>query len=84
MKNIGKYIIHTHFKDSMGTAESYDYKLLGVGDIPNTEAIRLLSESGYQGFYTLEWEKRWIPSLEDAEIVIPQFAEKMREYAAMS
>ncbi len=80
MENIGKNIIHTHFKDSIGTAENCQYKLMGEGDIPNLEAIKLIAESGYDGYYTLEWEKRWHADLEDAEISIPQFAEKMREY----
>jgi sugar phosphate isomerase/epimerase len=80
MKNIGKFIIHTHFKDSIGSSDNYSYKLLGAGDIPNIQAIKLLVESGYDGYFTLEWEKRWHMELEDADISIPQFANKMREY----
>ncbi|MEI6521348.1 MAG: sugar phosphate isomerase/epimerase [bacterium] len=81
MKNIGRQVIHTHFKDSIGNAENYTYKLLGEGDIPNIQAIKLLHQSGYDGYYTLEWEKRWHPELVDADVTIPQYADKMREYA---
>jgi len=83
--NIGKYVVHTHFKDSkVDPSEKLGYKycLLGDGDVPNIEAMQILKDAGYDGFMTLEWEKAWHDYLPDASIGFPQFVKKMREYEA--
>jgi len=74
---IGAYVKLTHVKDSKpgGT-----YCLLGEGDVPIREMLRLLKKSNYDGWINLEWEKRWIPELADPEIAFPQYASKLREY----
>lgn len=71
------YVMLTHVKDSRpgGT-----YCLLGEGDIPILEMLRLLKSGGYDGWINLEWEKRWIPELADPEIAFPQYAARLREY----
>ncbi len=82
-ENIGRYVVHTHFKDSYETTEEqlgYRYTLMGDGDIPNLEAIRLLKDGGYKGFLSLEWEKGWHDYLPDAHVAFPQFTQKMKEY----
>ena len=73
------YVRGTHVKDSNlgGT-----YCLLGEGDIPILEMLRLLKGDGYEGWINLEWEKRWIPELADPEVAFPQYAAKLREYLA--
>ena len=73
------YVRGTHVKDSMpgGT-----YCLLGEGNIPILEMLRLLKADGYEGWINLEWEKRWIPELAGPEIAFPQYAAKLREYLA--
>ncbi len=76
---LGPYVKQTHVKDSKpgGT-----YCLLGEGDIPIPEMLRLLKDGGYDGWINLEWEKRWIPDLPDPEIAFPQYASRLREYLA--
>lgn len=73
------YVKQTHVKDSKpgGT-----YCLLGEGDIPVLEMLRLLKGGGYDGWINLEWEKRWIPALADPEVAFPQYAAKLRDYLA--
>ena len=73
------YVRGTHVKDSQpgGT-----YCLLGEGDVPIPEMLRLLKSDGYAGWINLEWEKRWISELADPEIAFPQYAAKLREYLA--
>ena len=39
--------------------------------------MKLLEEDGYPGYYSLEWEKRWHPELEEPEIVFPAYTEWM-------
>lgn len=74
---LGPYVEQTHVKDSKpgGT-----YCLLGEGDIPVLEMLRLLKGGGYEGWINLEWEKRWIPALPDPVVVFPQYAARLRAY----
>jgi fatty-acyl-CoA synthase len=81
--NLGKYVAHTHFKDSMPDASQksgFRYCLMGDGDIPNLEALRLLKAAGYDGYLSLEWEKARHDYLPDASIAFPQYADTMRGY----
>jgi len=76
---LGPYVRFTHVKDSRpgGT-----YCLLGDGDVPIPDCLNLLRGQGYAGYVSVEWEKRWIPELDEPEIVFPQYATKLREYLA--
>ncbi len=56
-----------------------DYVLFRGGEFPALECMRLLRDSGYAGWYSLEWEKMWHPDIEDPEIALPLFPPKMRE-----
>ena len=67
----------THVKDSKpgGT-----YCLLGEGDIPVKSMLALLKHGHYDGYLSLEWEKRWLPDLLPPEIAFPQYVHKLRQY----
>lgn len=66
----------------MGGHRHADYVLFLGGEFPAHECLRLLRESGYTGWYSLEWEKMWHPDLAAPEIALPLFPKKMRELAA--
>ncbi len=79
--NLGKYIHFVHVKDSIINEKGQlEYKMMGEGDMPLDEAFKLLAESGYTGYISLEWVKRWAAHLLDAGIVFPQFAHFMQKY----
>lgn len=82
MRYLGNHVRHTHVKDSVVNMESegYTYVLTGKGDIPILEAMRALKQAGYDGYLSLEWEKRWIPELPGPEVALPQYAEQMRAW----
>ncbi len=71
---------HSHFKDSTGEAGDFTYTLLGEGDVPLQKFIELLRDSGYNGYLCLEWEKAWIPELQEPEEVFPQYIYKVKNY----
>ena len=73
------YVNQVHVKDSVPGGS---YCLLGDGDIPVLEMLRLLHTGGYEGWINLEWEKRWAPQLADPEVAFPQYAARLREYLA--
>jgi sugar phosphate isomerase/epimerase len=82
VQKLGKYIRHTHLKDSVPSADGRHYVLTGRGDVPVRKQVEVLAASGYTGCYTFEWEKVWHPDLEEPEIAIADFAEFMRKLQA--
>jgi sugar phosphate isomerase/epimerase len=46
--------------------------LLGAGEVPVREMLRLLTAGGYPHWISVEWEKRWHPEIEDPEVALPQ------------
>jgi sugar phosphate isomerase/epimerase len=80
VRNLHRWIRHTHLKDSVGTGNDRKYVLTGRGNIPIQRQINSLRSSGYQGFYCFEWEKVWHPDLIDPEIAIPDFARVVGGY----
>lgn len=85
-RQLGKYTRHTHLKDSLPIPgkpkEERQYVLLGKGDIPVKETVRVLAANNYKGYYCFEWEKRWHPEIEEPEVAFPHYAQTMRTYLA--
>ena len=54
------------------------YVPFGTGEFPAAETLKLLLEGGYEGWFSLEWEKAWHPQLADPEVVLPQFPAALR------
>jgi sugar phosphate isomerase/epimerase len=77
---LGKYIRHTHLKDSLGSDKDFHYVLTGRGNVPVRKQIEVLVKNGYQGYYSFEWEKVWHPELEDPEIAIADYAQVATGY----
>lgn len=74
------WIEHSHLKDLKLNAGKNEYTLMGMGDVPAFEAIDLLTKNGYKGYLSFEWEKMWHPEIEEPEIAIAHYSQKMREY----
>jgi len=81
---IGKWARHTHLKDSKpgasGKPEDRRYVLLGTGEVPVKEQVKVMAAAGYKGLYCFEWEKKWHPEIEEPEVAFPDYAKKMAEY----
>jgi len=81
-ETLGEWVKYTHWKDSYikeDTVRGYQLCLLGEGDIPLPEIMNLLKTNGYDGYYTLEWEKKWCPEIEEPEVAFKKYVEFMRE-----
>lgn len=74
------YIKHVHLKDGVPGNGKITYVLFGKGEAPNREALSVLSQSAYNGFYSFEWEKMWHPEIEEPEIAFAHFAEVVKGY----
>jgi sugar phosphate isomerase/epimerase len=79
---IGKWARHTHLKDSKPKATPADrqYVLLGSGEVPVKEQVKVMATAGYKGLYCFEWEKKWHPEIEEPEVAFPHYAKTMAEY----
>jgi len=80
VRQLGRWIRHTHLKDGVGAGADRKYVLTGRGNVPVKRQIEVLRASGYKGFYCFEWEKVWHPELEDPEIAIADYARVVGGY----
>ncbi|MBP3333925.1 MAG: sugar phosphate isomerase/epimerase [Clostridia bacterium] len=72
-----KYIRHMHIKD---ISDSQGCLVLpGKGDIPILPIIKQLSNDGYSGYFSLEWEKKWHPELPDITKALECFSKLIKE-----
>ncbi len=55
--------------------------LLGKGEVPVREMLELLDAGGYEGWVSVEWEKRWHPEIEDPAIALPQHLAVLKHWA---
>jgi sugar phosphate isomerase/epimerase len=68
------YIKHTHIKDAIVKADgTHEFVLLGKGNTTIAEAVALLVDQNFKGYYSFEWEKLWHPEIGDPEIAIPDY-----------
>jgi sugar phosphate isomerase/epimerase len=83
-EHIGPRVLHVQVKDarrSAGHKGGWQLVLLGKGEVPVREIIRLLAASGYGGYISVEWEKYWHPEIEEPEIALPQHLKVLEEWA---
>lgn len=84
-KLIGNYVAHVHIKDAVPHEDKiwhdYEYKRLGDGILPIKEIVTLLTENGYDGYFSLEWESLWRKELSELKLsddeIIGSFVEYM-------
>lgn len=74
VRQLGRYIRHTHLKDSVPAGNDRRYVLTGTGEVPVKRQIAALAKIGYRGLYSFEWEKRWHAEIEEPEVAFAQYA----------
>lgn len=82
-QHLGGRLLHVHVKDGQRPQEKYqEWKLtlLGEGDVPTLSMLAALQATGYQGWLSVEWEKKWHPELAEPEVALPQHIAQLREY----
>lgn len=69
------WICHIHMKDAIHeNGKLHHLCPIGEGHLPLREMVAMLEADGYQGYYSLEWEKRWHPELDEPEVAFPAYA----------
>jgi sugar phosphate isomerase/epimerase len=79
---LGRWVRHTHLKDSRPEGAERRYTLVGEGEVPVKEQVRVLASSSYAGYYCFEWEKKWHPEIEEPEVAFPHYAKTIGAYLA--
>jgi sugar phosphate isomerase/epimerase len=85
LANLQQLLSHVHIKDAQrDPAEKIGWHLtlLEEGEVPVREIIGLLKQANYQGYLSVEWEKKWHPEIEEPEVALPQYAELLQSYLA--
>lgn len=77
---LGKWIRHTHLKDSVPEGKDRKYVLTGKGDVPVERQVEALRKIDYQGYYCFEWEKVWHPDLLEPEVAFPDYVRAIKVY----
>ncbi|MGB7845064.1 MAG: sugar phosphate isomerase/epimerase family protein [Candidatus Acidiferrum sp.] len=77
---LGRWIRHTHLKDSVPAGKERNYVLTGKGDVPIERQVMALRNIGYKGYYCFEWEKKWHPDLLEPEVAFPDYVRVMGGY----
>ena len=69
---------HIHVKDHLRMPDG-TFKLchVGDGDIPIHEIVKAVNADGFDGYFSLEWEKKWYPDLPDCETEFPFYRQFM-------
>ena len=74
---IRPYIKHVHIKDYSDKREQLC--LVGEGAIPIGDIVSTLLNDGYDGYFSLEWEKKWHPELCEMELALDHFVRVMNQ-----
>src|SRR5262245_7316165 len=77
---LGRWVRHTHLKDSKPSGTDRRYVLTGTGEVPVSRQVEVLAHAGYTGYYCFEWEKKWHPEIEEPEVAFPHYARTMTQY----
>jgi sugar phosphate isomerase/epimerase len=76
-------LLHTHVKDGQrpqAPQAEWNLTLLDEGNVPTLEMLAALQAIGFDGWLSVEWEKKWHPELAGPEVALPQHAARLREY----
>ena len=78
VETLGDFIRLVHVKDSKIEDGRLKYTMMGYGDLPVKECVEQLKAIGYDGYYSLEWLKRWDYSLEEPGLAFASYVSYMR------
>ena len=76
---IRPYVKHVHIKDTRKINGEWKLCNIGEGEIPIPKIIQLLAATNYNGYVSLEWEKKWHPELAECDIAFPGFMTYMKK-----
>jgi sugar phosphate isomerase/epimerase len=85
-QHLSGHLLHVHVKDGQRPHKQngeWKLALLSEGDVPILKMLAMLSATSYQGWLSVEWEKKWHPELAEPEVALPQHQAKLLEYLSV-
>jgi fatty-acyl-CoA synthase len=82
VRALGTRLALVHVKDARRLGDGWELVALGDGEVPVRESLDLLRDVGYEGWLTVEWEKRWHPELAEPELALPRDGATLRRWLA--
>lgn len=79
-ENLKGRLRHVHLKDASRNGEGWDLVLFGRGEVPVQSIVSMLKQDGYDDYLTIEWEKKWHPEIEAADVALPQHISILKNY----
>jgi sugar phosphate isomerase/epimerase len=81
MGTLGPLVWHVQVKDARRlSGDEWQLVPLGEGEVPVKELLGLLPVAGYDGWVSLEFEKKWHPELAPPEVALAPQAKLLREW----
>ena len=80
LRALGGRIHLVHVKDARRRGAEWELVALGEGEVPVRESLAALGAAGYDGWLTVEWEKRWHPELAEPEDALPRERATLRRW----
>lgn len=71
-------LAYVQVKDGKMLEAGWQLCSLGEGQVPLARAFELLSDYGYDGAFSVEWEYAWHPELDPPEIALPAALQTMK------
>jgi len=82
LKYMGAELVHIHIKDGIPRENPdyihWKYTRLGEGIVPIKDIVNLIQNSGYEGYFSLEWESAWRKELRGEGYEIPEMLKQYR------
>jgi sugar phosphate isomerase/epimerase len=83
--NLGRRILLAQVKDARRRGDGdWQLVLLGEGELPVRQMLRLLAAGGYLNWVSVEWEKRWHPEIEAPEVALPQYRRVLADWMELT
>ena len=79
---VAERLVHVHVKDGGSPPDPERNVLFGRGSVPFDSILAMLRTHGYDGWLSVEWEKHWQPTIADADVALPSYAEGLRALLA--
>jgi len=72
-------LAYVQVKDGKRHGPTWQLCSVGDGDVPLARAFELLSQYGYEGALSVEWEYAWHPELDPPEVALPAALHTVRK-----
>jgi sugar phosphate isomerase/epimerase len=64
-------IAYVQVKDGRGRGQNWRLCPVGQGEVPLSKITGLLLAAGYEGAFSIEWERAWHPELDPPDVALP-------------